>query len=72
MTIHSGEAELEAPNTYELQLAARASENVADTRDHGSAEGYFLQEKSFCCDYEDWTCKRCYVHPGDALMLRDG
>jgi len=46
MTIHSGEAHLEAPYTYKVQLEARARDNVPDTRDDGPAEGYFIEERA--------------------------
>jgi len=44
MTIHNCEAYLEVPYTYKLQLETRARDNVADTRDYGPAEGYFIEE----------------------------
>jgi hypothetical protein len=53
-TIHSGEAYLEAPNTY-IQLEARAREIVPDTRDNGPVGGYFIEERSYRGNYEIWT-----------------
>jgi len=38
----------DAPDTYKLQLEARARDIVPDTRDNSPAEGYFIKEKSYC------------------------
>jgi len=46
MTIHSGEAHLELPYTYKLQMEARATDNVPDTRDDCPAEGYIIKERA--------------------------
>jgi len=46
MTIHSGEAHLEEPYTYKLQLEARARDNVPDTRDNSPAEGYISRNRA--------------------------
>jgi hypothetical protein len=46
-TIHSDEAHLEPRNTY-IQLEVLARDNLPNTRDNGSVEGYFIKEMSYC------------------------